>query len=909
MLNIKFHLILLVETWLDKNIDNDFELPSYTSYDIFRHSHGGGIKLYVDCSFQSAKIDNLCSVNNCFESLFVNIKISSNTNVTIGCIYRIPSTSITEFNEIFFENYLHQVIQNKTIILGDLNINLYDRDSNPTNEYLNNFLSLNFSPLIYYPTRVNPEDVTRYSLLDHIFTNIHDSSTLSAVLEYQLTDHFPIAGFIPVNISNKCKTKTFYVRPINNRKTRKFCESLNEFVNNFRFEDHMSPNENFTAFTNSLYQIYYDCFPLKEINKQKCTPWITREIRECIHKKSTLYKLFRRGRIPKSHYRNYCNLLTSTIRKIKNNYYKCYFQTNRNDQRKIFAMINTIKNKIKSDATQSILINGTEVTDKKTISNAFNRFFIDIAANLKNNIPPANSDFNNNIDRKTASFFMEPISERCIVNIIKRFKNKKCHPNEIPVCILKLAAPIIAAHLSRLINDCMEDGIYPAILKKARVVPLHKNGSKLLLNNYRPISVLSNINKIFETFIHTRMSSFISRHNILFDSQYGFRKKRSTTCAILRLMHLILKAMHEKEYAIAVFLDLTKAFDCVEHSILLCKLERYGFRGSFLSVIRSYLGSRMQHVDVGVTSDDLTVAHGVPQGSVLGPLLFLLYINDINYIMPGISKIFFADDTVLLNSNKDLNILVDTINANLTVLADWMNFNKLVINANKTKCMLYSFRESNFSPYIKLNGVSLAFVKIFKYLGLQIDDQLSFKHHIACLTSRLAFYQGLIYSLKPYLSIEALKSVYYSCIFPHLLLHAIIWMGTAPTHINHVQIAQNKIMRTINNADYETTSDIYDRLNIINISEIYRLQCLIFMYNWLKCDKYPFLDDIRDEVTRPPMYQTRHSQNLRLPFPRLNIHKQTVIYNGLKYWNGLDESIRSAPSLMSFKKRLKSRQN
>ena len=544
MLNIKFHIILLVETWLDENINNGFELPSYTSHDIFRNSHGGGVKLYVDCSLQSAKIDNLCNVNNCFESLFVNITLDSNLTVTIGCIYRIPSSSIAEFNLTFFENYLSQVIQNKTIILGDLNINLYNRTSNPTNEYLNNFLSFNFSPLIYYPTRVHPDDVTRYSLLDHIFTNIHDSSTLSAVLEYQLTDHFPIAGFIPVNVNNKCqKTKKFYVRPINNRKITKFCDALNKFVNDFRFED-VSPNEQFTAFTNSLYQIFYDCFPLKEISKQKCTPWITRDIRECIQKKGKLYSLFRRGQIPRSHYRNYCNLLTSTIRTIKNSYYKCYFQTHRNDQRKIFAMINAIKNKLKSDSTQSILINGAEVTDKKRISNAFNRFFVDIAANLKSNIPPTNSNFNNNIDRKTASFLMRPVSKNCIINIVKGFKNKKCHPNEIPVCILKLVTPIIADHLSRLINNCIEDGVYPSILKKARVVPLHKSGSKLLLINYRPISVLSNVNKIFETLIHTRMSSFLYKYDILSDSQYGFRKKRSTTCAILHLMHQILKAMH-----------------------------------------------------------------------------------------------------------------------------------------------------------------------------------------------------------------------------------------------------------------------------------------------------------------------------------------------------------------------------
>ena len=546
-------------------------------------------------------------------------------------------------------------------------------------------------------------------------------------------------------------------------------------------------------------------------------------------------------------------------------------------------MINSIKNKNKSDATQSISLNGVEITDKKTISNAFNRFFVNIASNLKNGLPSANKDFNSNIERQTTSFFMGPVTKNCIINTVKSFKNKKCHPNEIPVCILKLITPIISLLLSKLINNCLEVGIYPSLLKKARVVPLHKNDSKKLLNNYRPISVLSIINKILETIIHTRMTSFIYRYNILSDAQYGFRKKRSTTCAILHLMHIILKAMQAKKFTIAVFLDLTKAFDCVEHSILLCKLERYGFRGSFLSILRSYLSNRMQHVDIEVASSELIISHGVPQGSVLGPLLFLLYINDINYIMPGMSKILFADDTVLLNSNKDLNVLVTTINANLSVLTDWMNFNKLVVSAKKTKCMIFTSRDLNFSPYIKLNRVSVEFVKIFKYLGLHINDNLNFKHHIAGLTSKLAFYQGLIYSLKPYLSINALISVYYACIFPHLLLHVIIWGGTAPTHIKHVQIAQNKIMRTINNTDYLATSDIFARLNIANFSEIYRFQCLIFMYNWLNCDKYPFLHDIRDEATQVPRRHTRYNHNLRLPFPRLNIHKQTVIHNGLKY--------------------------
>lgn len=353
-------------------------------------------------------------------------------------------------------------------------------------------------------------------------------------------------------------------------------------------------------------------------------------------------------------------------------------------------------------------------------------------------------------------------------------------------------------------------------------------------------------------------------------------------------------------------MDLSKAFDCVEHSLLLNKLERYGFRGTFLSIMKSYLEYRVQSVDTGAISNELQVSHGVPQGSVLGPLLFILYINDIYYILPHLHKTLYADDTVILKSGFDITNLVNNLNSDFQLLADWMNFNKLAINVTKSKCMIFSFRNINAVPPVKISNMPLEYVKEIKYLGLVIDDRLSFKQHIICLKSKLACYQGLIYSLKPYLSLEALKSIYYTCIFSHLLMHISVWGGTAPTHLNLLQVAQNKIIRTMYNNDFTSTDNIFKRLNIIKVAVIYDLQCLIFMYKWIKFNRYPFLAEMREEASLIPIHQTRSAGNMRLPFPRLNVHRQTAIYNGLQLWNQVDESIKEAPSIASFKKRIKS---
>jgi hypothetical protein len=340
-------------------------------------------------------------------------------------------------------------------------------------------------------------------------------------------------------------------------------------------------------------------------------------------------------------------------------------------------------------------VDGVRINDRGRIADSFNEFFVNVASNIKNTIPPSNHNYDSLIIRNHAQFHFAPVTSRQLQKTVMSFKNKKCNVNEIPISIIKNIIHVIAPIISVLITNCVASGVYPKSLKKARVVPLFKKGSRFSANNYRPISVLSNFNKIFETIIHARMSYFIETNNLLSLNQYGFRKGRSTTCAILNLITHILKSLEKKEYALAVFLDLSKAFDCVHRPLLLMKLERYGFRGDFLSLMTSYLDERTQFTDVNDNkSSNLSIIHGVPQGSVLGPLLFLLYVNDLNAILPTLYKLLFADDTVVIRTGSDLSLITDEINADLKILSDWMNYNRLAVNVDKTKCMLFTTKKT-----------------------------------------------------------------------------------------------------------------------------------------------------------------------------------------------------------------------
>jgi hypothetical protein len=441
-------------------------------------------------------------------------------------------------------------------------------------------------------------------------------------------------------------------------------------------------NEMFDTFNSELMKIIDKHIPLKQLSrkdvKHRSKPWITSGIRTSLKIKNNLYKKYIKSRTVYYHqkFKLYRNKINRLIKISKKDYYNKYFMSNKSNMKNIWKGIKQIINSKPrgSSSSPSKILEGENVlTDSKSIANAFNNFFANIGNNLATSIPSVEATpMDSMSNQQLNSIFLNPItSEEIILEINKLNSSKAVGPFSIPINILKLTKDIISKPLEIIFNSSLLNGIVPDSFKIARIIPIHKKGSTMSLDNYRPISLLSVFNKLLEKLMFKRINKFISKHNILHNKQFGFRSKHSALHAILSITDKIQTAVEDGYYSCGIFLDLSKAFDTVNHSILLQKLEYYGFRGVAHNWLKLYLDNRKQFVTVGsISSGLLNISCGVPQGSVLGPLLFLLYINAIQNSTRILDFHLFADDSNLFYANKSLLTLETIVNkGNFTCLS------------------------------------------------------------------------------------------------------------------------------------------------------------------------------------------------------------------------------------------------
>ena len=398
---------------------------------------------------------------------------------------------------------------------------------------------------------------------------------------------------------------------------------------------------------------------------------------------------------------------------------------------------------------------------------------------------------------------------------------------------LKISSRFLLKPLTHICNLSISQGIFPEQLKIANVIPLYKSDDSMSFNNYRPVSVLCVLSKIFEKIMYNRVAAFLEIFKILHDNQYGFRKKSSTHVALLTFIDKVIEAIEKGEYAIGVFLDFSKAFDTVDHQILLNKLDQYGIRGCALSWFKSYLSRRLQYVTYnGSQSSQQMIKCGVPQGSILGPLLFLIYINDLCIVCKRTEPVLFADDTNLFSSGSNAISLQDGVNNDLAIIAEWLKVNKLSLNIKKTHFMCFSAKnKSRPGISLQIDREAIAEVNKSKFLGVVVDNKLSWKDHISFVCRKVARDIGVIIKARKVLHNESLKCLYYSFMYPYMIYCNQVWGSACKTNIEPLQVLQKRAVRIILGVHPRSPSEpLFTTLKFLNCTNIFKYLIGRLMY-------------------------------------------------------------------------------
>ena len=895
------HLLGLSETRLNPNHDdNSLNIPNYSLFRKDAKLPGEtGMAMYVHQSIAPFTTRRADLESNRVECLWVDIRPSMSHALTVGFIYRNPASTYSWFDDFVHMMDLVNAKSSNVLLLGDFNLDLLK--SHPAWESTYSLFGL--SQLIKCPTRVTPTSAT---LLDHIYTNINNRIINPRLSTISLSDHSPVMCTWSCKLP-KVKGKghtTIEYRSFKNFDKDSFLMDLHvaDFSQIYQCDD---PNNALTVWYDGFMNIVDKHAPVrkKRVKHSVMPKWLTPEIIQAMKDRDRFKK-----QKQFDEYKQQRNKISTMVKEAKKSYFSKMIE-NDCDISSIWRAMNDITGKTKKRNNDS--------SSTQCSADDFNNHFLNIANSVlgslsgepKTNysVSPSLVNFCNEKLGPNDSFQIPFLSVPEVGKYITDMSNKKSTGADgINSFLLKSALPYIVEPLTFIYNLCIDKAIFPDTLKLAKVVPLAKTKDNSDPNNFRPISLLSVVSKPLERHVQAHLLKFLEDHSLFYPYQSGFRHNHSCQSALVRLCDSLLSSINNDEVCGAVFLDFQKAFDLVDHSILLQKLTLYIRHTPTIQFFQSYLDKRKQRVLVnGSYSREGTVKCGVPQGSVLGPLLFGIFINDLplNITNNDVSCDMFADDNSLHTSANDISTVQNTLQESLNDVSQWCEVNRMVLHPQKTKSMTITTRQkrqrNDLRLSLYLDKTPIEQVSEHRVLGVTIDNEFRWHKHIDNVCKKVSRNLFLLFKLKHYVDSDARKLFFDAHVMSHINYASVIWRGASENCTKKLNSLHRRAIKLVSLENDLTTDEKISSLNILPLHKQFQYNLVVFMFKVIngKCPSY-LLKLLSRASSR------YNSINYILPRTRVDIFKSSFTFSAPSAWNSLPLYCKNLTSISCFKKQV-----
>ena len=903
-------VLVITETWLRNSISYpEVHLPGYNLFRQDRSSKGGGVAIFVKehlhCSTALAR-----SIPKQFDLLVLNIKLSNNYSLSVAGCYRPPSAPACALAAL--SSALAPFTRSECVILGDLNWDMF----NPPDRVTQQFDSLNLHQIISLPTRYNPKNHEKFSLLDVIYTN-SPYMYQSGVFCSDISDHC-FTACIRTNCSVKKPILTSSKRILKHFDEQAFLHDLAS-VKWFRISLIPSIQDAWNLFYEMFSAIVNKHAPVKKFRiRNRHSPWFDHKLTVLLQQKNAAWRQARQSKSPGDRlaFRQIRNKALQAVRKAKIGYFKDQFSLSGSDPKRFWKTVRELENKPATHLPLTLNVDNLIVSNKAQMVDIFNQHFIKSGFTFESANPPYPAGSSSpsspplhspvafhpspppNPSISLHSFTLQAVSEASVLDELLNLDPKKAAgSDELDPFFFKMAAPIIAAPIANLFNLSVQTAEIPTAWKAAIVRPLFKGGDQADPNCYRPISLLPCLSKILEKLVNKQLSKYLKDHNILSGVQSGFRTGYGCITATLKIINDVVSALGTKQYCAAIFIDLAKAFDTVDHSILLDRLGSIGVSGHSLAWFSNYLTNRAQQVkSEHHLSQSLSVTKGVPQGSILGPTLFSIYINNIACSVKDASIHLYADDTVLYAVGPTPDAVLTSLQDSFRNLQQALSTLHLLLNSNKTKVMWFSRKGS--APFLPqeiktLDGTVLDQVTEYKYLGIWLDNTLSFSHHINKLQSKIKCKLGFLYRMRSTFTSAARLTLVQMVILPMLDYGDVIYRSACKGSLQKLDVLYHSAIRFATNAPFKTHHcTLYSSVNWPSLHTRRNTHWLMLIYKTLLGLSPPYLCQLL-QITSSA-YTTRSARLLLLKVPKTNsvLGNSSFSAAAARDWNELQKKLK-----------------